>query len=175
VLLDAEAGRAEQTPSPDSVDLCFQARALIAHSGTPESLARSRGFFERALELDPRNIDALVGVAVVDAAICVSFMTDDPQLLLADAEMRLTRALAAAPNNTLAHIFLGVVLRATNRPQRSIEVLERVLAIDPNSGLARALIGYTLCSMGRSEETSLKPCASARTTYSPSSGSLLRA
>ena len=30
---------------------------------------QARGFFERALELDPQNIEALVGIALVDATI----------------------------------------------------------------------------------------------------------
>ena len=152
VLVDAEARRAEQAPHPDSLDLYFQGGSLISHSISPQSLTKGRGFFERALELDPDNIDALVGVAAVEAAVAVSFMTDDPQSLLIAAEARLTKALAARPNNAGAHLFMGVVLRASNRPQRSIEELERALAINPNLALARALIGYALCSMGRPEE-----------------------
>ena len=35
---------------------------------TPEYMAQARGFFERALALDPENIEALVGMARVDAA-----------------------------------------------------------------------------------------------------------
>ena len=31
-----------------------------------ENLAQARGFFERAVALDPDNIDALVGIALVD-------------------------------------------------------------------------------------------------------------
>ncbi|MGA9850274.1 MAG: tetratricopeptide repeat protein, partial [Roseiarcus sp.] len=151
-LIDAEARRAERAPHPDSLDLYFQGRSLFYHSISPESLGKAHGFFERAVELDPDNIHALVGVAAVEAAVAVSFMTDDPESLLIAAEARLTKALAARPNNAAAHLFMGVVLRASDRPQRSIEELELALAIDPNSALARALIGYALCSMGRSEE-----------------------
>ena len=109
-------------------------------------------FFLRAVELDPGNIDALVGIAAVDVTVCVSYMTDDPQAVLAEAESRLTKALAKRPNDALAHVLMGVALRASNRPQRSIEELERALAIDPNIATARALIGYALVFMGRAEE-----------------------
>ena len=64
------------------MDLYFQGRALINRGFSPNLLTRAREFYERALELDPGNIDALVGVAGVDVAVCVSFMTDDPQVLL---------------------------------------------------------------------------------------------
>ena len=68
---------------------------MINRGFAPEMLAKAREFFERALELDPGNIDALVGVAGVDVLVCISYMTDDPQALLAEAEARLIKALAA--------------------------------------------------------------------------------
>ncbi len=139
-LIAAEARRAEQALNPDSVDFYFQGRALLDGGFTPEMLAKARDFFARALELDSGNIDALVGVAGVDVLICVSDMTDDPKPLLAEAEAPLTKALAAAPNNAYAHLFMGVLLRATYRAPRGLEELERALAIDSNLAGARALM-----------------------------------
>ena len=116
----------------------------------------------RALELHAGNIDALVGVAGVDVLVCISDMTDDPQALLAEAEARLTKALAAAPNHAYAHLFMGVVLRATYRAQRSVEELERALTIDPNLAGARALMGSALPAWAgrrKPRAKSWKPCA----------------
>jgi TolB-like protein/DNA-binding winged helix-turn-helix (wHTH) protein/Flp pilus assembly protein TadD len=152
-LIDAEARRAEKVLNPESIDFYFQGQALLYRGMTADLLAKARGFFVQALELDPGNVDALVGVARADMSVCISFMTDDPQILLAEAEARLTKALAAAPNHALAHLFMGVLLRATNRAQRSIEELERALALDPNFAAARATLGYSLACMGRAEET----------------------
>lgn len=45
--------------------------------------------------------------AGVDVLVCISDMTDDPQALLAEAEARLIKALAATPNNAYAHLFIG--------------------------------------------------------------------
>ena len=134
------------------MDFYFQGKALLNRGFSPDMMTKGREFCERALELDPGNIDALVGVAGVDVAVCASYMTDDPQAVLAEAEARLTKALAAAPNNALAHLFMGVALRLTNRAQRSVEELERALAIDPNLAAARALIGSALVYMGRAQE-----------------------
>ena len=64
-LIAAEARRAEQTPNPDSMDFYFQGQALLNRGFAPEMLAKARGFFERALEFDPGNLDALVGLAGV--------------------------------------------------------------------------------------------------------------
>ena len=66
-LIEAEARRAERSPHPDAMDLYFQGWACFNKGTTPEYMAQARGFFERALALDPGNIEALVGTARVDA------------------------------------------------------------------------------------------------------------
>ena len=63
-LVAAEARRAERSPHPDSMDLYFQGMACANRGSTPEYMAQARGFFERALALDPGNIEALVGTAI---------------------------------------------------------------------------------------------------------------
>jgi TolB-like protein/class 3 adenylate cyclase len=161
-LIAAEARRAERAPNPDSVDFCFQGRALLNRGFAPEMLVKARAFFARALELDPGNIDALVGAAGVDVLVCISDMTDDPRALLTEVEERLAKALAAAPNNAYAHLFMGVVLRATYRAQRSVEELERALAIDSNLASARALMGSALACMGRAQEAEAHVLAALR-------------
>ena len=66
-LIEAEARRAERSLHPDAMDLYFQGMACLNKGITPEYMAQARGFFERALVLDPGNIEALVGMASVDA------------------------------------------------------------------------------------------------------------
>jgi hypothetical protein len=58
-----EARRAERSPSNDSMDLYFQAEAWGNRGITSEAMARAQDYFERALGLDPANVDALVGLA----------------------------------------------------------------------------------------------------------------
>src|ERR1700683_5197046 len=60
-LAAAEARRAEQAPSPDSMDLYFQGLAWINKGVTPENVTQARSFFGRALAADPGNVDALIG------------------------------------------------------------------------------------------------------------------
>ena len=75
----------------------------------PDTLARARGFFERALALDPGNLDAELGTAQVDAQLGYSYLTDDPRGHYAAAEPILTKVLSFAPNNAWAHYWLGFV------------------------------------------------------------------
>src|SRR4029077_17390018 len=76
-LIAVEARRAEHSPHPDATDLCFQGAAWLNRGRTPEHLAQARGFYERALALEPGNVEALVGTAFVNFAIGANYLTDD--------------------------------------------------------------------------------------------------
>jgi TolB-like protein len=152
-LVAAEARRAEQAPSPNSMDLYFQGM-LHANSGaTPGYMARARDFFERALALDPGNVEALVGIASVDARSASYFMTDDRAVRLAAAEATLTKVLSLAPNHAMAHCLAGLVQIYSKRAAQGIAECERALALDRNLALAHALIGFAKYVSGRGEET----------------------
>ena len=62
-LVAAEARRAEQAPTLDSMDLYFQGLAVFNKGWTPDNVARARSFFDRALAADSGNVDALIGSA----------------------------------------------------------------------------------------------------------------
>ena len=72
-LIAAEARRAEHAPHPNSMDRYFQGMAWYHKGLAPENMDQARGFFERALALDPGNIEALVAVAEVHNQIAGSF------------------------------------------------------------------------------------------------------
>ena len=59
-LIAAEARRAERSLHPNSMDLYFQGDRFVNKGWTTEHMTQARGFFERALELDPQNVDAFV-------------------------------------------------------------------------------------------------------------------
>ena len=108
-LIAAEARRAERSPHPDAMDLYFQGRAWLNKGMTPEYMTQARGFFERALALDPGNIEALVGMADVDVQLAAAFLTDDRAAHFAAAEATVIKALSLAPDHALAHLVLGGV------------------------------------------------------------------
>jgi TolB-like protein/class 3 adenylate cyclase len=97
----AEARRAELAPHPDSMDLYFQGMACVNKGFSPEYVAQARGFFERALALDPRNIEALVGTAIADTMSGTGGMAHDRAARLTAAEAALNRALSLAPEHVL--------------------------------------------------------------------------
>jgi TolB-like protein/Tfp pilus assembly protein PilF len=152
-LVEAEAQRASYLPYRDSMDLYFQGRACWNKGLAPENMAQAKGFFERALALDPRNIDAEVALAIVIATYAGSFVTDDRTAHLAAAEAAVTRALSMDPRHPMAHLALGVVYMFTNRAAQGIRECERALTLDRNLADAHGCIGMAKYFVGRPEET----------------------
>jgi TolB-like protein/Flp pilus assembly protein TadD len=152
-LVSAEARRSERAPNPDSIDLLFQGVALLLKGPTFENLSQARGFFELAVTLDPGNAHALVEMALVDFLASTFLFPDDRVERLKAAEAASIKALSLAPEHASAHMCLGCVLGATNRPEQGIAECERALAINPNLAAAHALIGIFKVYVGRAEET----------------------
>ena len=152
-FIAAEARRAELAPHPNSMDLCFQGMACVNKGWTPEYVAQARGFFERALALDPGNIEALVGTAIADTMRGTGLMAQDRAARLAAAEADLTRALSLAPEHALAHLYMGVIKLHTNRAAEGIAEYEQALALDRNLAAAHGYMGQAMYFIGRGEET----------------------
>ena len=145
------------------MDLVFQGWAALRRgSAHPDAVAKARDFFERALGLDPDDVEALVGAGEEDARRQQP-LGGDPAFMV-KAEASLAKALAAAPNRPDAHMMMGLLLCLTNRPARGIEELERALAIDPNLAAAHGHIGFAHSLLGRADRnkrpTLRKLCAS---------------
>jgi TolB-like protein/class 3 adenylate cyclase/Flp pilus assembly protein TadD len=152
-LVEAEARRAERSLHPDAMDLIFQGMACLNKGRTSEYLAQSRSFFEPALALDPKNVEALVGLAVVDAAAVGMALTVQRAARLAAAETALIKALSLAPQHARAHWLLGNIKMFTNRAAQGIAECEQALALDRNLANAHAYIGRAKYLLGRGEET----------------------
>ena len=152
-LITAEARRAERSLHPDALDLYFQGMARWNKRWTPEYMAQARRFFERALEFDPDNVEALVGIAAVDTASAGIFLADNPDVHFTAAEAALIKALSLAPQHAPAHMFLGAVQLCTNRAAQGIAECEHALALNRNLAEAHALIGVAKVFVGRAAET----------------------
>lgn len=153
-LIALEARRAEQSPNPDSMDLYFQGVAWANKGVNPNNYAKALASFDKALALDPGNVDALVGLGRIDAQMVGGGLADDRAARLQSAEVALTKALSLAPNHPWAHTWMGLVYIHTHRGLRAIAEAERALALDPNLAHARAgVLATAKITMGRAEET----------------------
>jgi TolB-like protein len=152
-LTAAEARRAQQAPNPDSMDLYFQGMEWFNRGINRENMDRARGFFERAMALDPGNVDALLGVGRADFEVGAAFLSDDRPARLAAAEATMGKVLSLRPNDALAHAILGLTQSQTKRAAQAVAEFERALALDPNLAAAHAYIGDAKIFIGRAGET----------------------
>ncbi len=152
-LIAVEARRAQRSPRPDALDLIFQGMAWFNGGLTPEKMKQARSFFERALALDPGNIEAIVGMARADASAGASLMTDDRLTDFTRSEKALTEVLSMSPRHAVAHAVLGLIQIVTNRAAQGIAECEQALVLDRNLAQAHAFIGLGKVFLGRSVET----------------------
>jgi TolB-like protein/class 3 adenylate cyclase len=136
----------------DALDFLFCGRAALNRGLTPEAQTDAQRQFERALAIDPDNVEALAGLAIARTNLVANFMTDDRAQQLAAAEAAAIKALDLAPQNPRAHLALGNLYRATNRAAQAISELEQALALDRNSVGAHSLMGIAKIAVGRAEE-----------------------
>ena len=152
-LAAAEARRAEQAPSPDSMDLYFQGLASLNKGLTPGHIAQARSLFDRAITADPSNVDALVGSAVADVREGANSFATDPSAVFAAAEAKLSKALSSVPDHARGHMWLGLVDIWTRRAAQGIAECDHALALDRNLAHAHSIIGRAKVFVGRAEET----------------------
>jgi TolB-like protein len=149
----AEAKRAERKINPSAIELCFQGVAWIYRGPTRENLTAARDFFERALSVDPTSVEALLGRARVEAGFGSTFVDENRWAHFAKAEPLLTKVLALAPNNALAHAFMGIVQMQTRRVEAGIAECERAIALDRNLANAWGMIAYGKQLIGQAGQT----------------------
>ena len=152
-LVAVEARRAEQAPTPNSMDLYFQGLAWFNRGMSPDNLAQARSFFDRALSADSDNVDALIRSARVDMIEGVLLFAPDTMAAFATAETKLTKALSSVPDHVLGHMYLGLVEMWTKRAAEGIAECEHALALDRNLAHAHSSIGFGKIFIGRAEET----------------------
>jgi TolB-like protein len=169
-LIIAEARRSERAPSPDSIDLYFQGMSWYNRGFTPDNLSEARKLFNRALALDPGNVDAMVGIALTSLQFAATHTSDDRAARLAEAETLVVKALSIAPEMALAHLCLGTVQIYTNRAAQGISECERALAIDRNLAAAMLISDWRsilLAAAKRLKLISRMPSGLARATAPP--------
>jgi TolB-like protein len=152
-LIEAEARRAERSLHPDAMDLFFQGEACLYKGLNPEQLTKARGFFERSLAIDPRNVRALIGLANVDMIVGFAMLTDDRAAILSAAEAKAITALSLAPHAAEAHFILGCICIMTNRAAQGIAECDQALMLNPNMADAHAARGWANFFMGRAADT----------------------
>ena len=117
-----------------------------------ENNAEALGLFERALALDPRAVEAQIGVAHALVNGVISFLTDAPDVDIRRADQLIGAALAVSPNSAWAHYVKGQVLRAQLQYEDAAIEYETAIALDRNLANAYAWLGRCKLVLGSVDE-----------------------
>jgi len=138
-LVRAEAAR--PTSTPDALDCVFRGRAALAKPYTRDSYAEAIGWFERAVALDPRSVEAQLWLVRALTSRVLNGMSSTEAADIARAEDFLGKAFAILPDTASAHYAKGQVLRAQRRLAEAVLEYETAIALDRNSAESFANLG----------------------------------
>jgi len=127
-LIGAEAAR--PIDNPDAVDYFFRARAAMLKPLSPENYAEAINFYDHALALDPRSVEAQSWLSIALTGRVMDAMTDSAKSDINRAEELIGQALAASPDSAAAHFAKGLLLRQQGRPDEAALEFETVLAFN---------------------------------------------
>ena len=119
---------------------------------TKANVDEARGYFERALKLDPQLFMALLGLARVYTDRSNASRGADRADNIDRAEALVARVLSVEPNNATAHWINGALLLAKKQLSAAIAEQSAIIAIDSNFAWAHADLGYLQTLTGRAAE-----------------------
>jgi len=155
IALDLELVRAEAArgaEDADAVDYVLRGRAALNKGSTHENISEAKLLFERALELEPRSIDARIFLAHALTCRVLEQMTDTAQVDIERSEQLIEEARQSPRRQSLAYYWKGQVLRAQHRYEAAIPEFETAIALDRNSVLALTSLGLCKFFTGALEE-----------------------
>ena len=141
------------TEHPDALDYILRGRALAWWKPiSRENNAEGVSLFKRALALDPRSIEAQIGLALMLVSRVFDFWSDAPDVDLQHADQLIAQALAVSPNSAWAHYAKGQVLRAQSQYEDAAIEYETAITLDRNLANAYAWLGRCKLAIGSVDE-----------------------
>jgi len=151
-IVKAEAGRSAHSKSPDAIDLAMRGWVLLQQQPPTRDKAReARDLFDRSLEVDPDDADALAGDAMT-YGFDIVFGWTNPEIdydakILGQAD----HAISLAPDSVRAYYAKSMYL-LLRRPDEALRAADAGLAANPNYANLYEARGFVEVSLGRFEQ-----------------------
>jgi len=142
----------EKEVSPAARDLVMRGWAEWYRPALMANRQEAQRTFEQALTLDPRSVDARIGLATVLVTIVASGWSSSIKEDEARAEQLLVDALGRDPNRSMAHYAMGLLRIVENRLAEAYTETEAAVALDHNNAWALFQYCQVLKWLGRPQE-----------------------
>ena len=159
VLLLQEASRRASVTADAQLGIneCLaRAKATLKGELRAELSAQAQQWFLAVLARDPRNVEALVGLARTCQYLVSNPWWGDPQAAAAASDLgreAVAIALALAPGHAFAKCTQGMLCSAAGQLEEAAHAFDQALAMDGSLGLAHGFAGYNAALLGRASET----------------------
>jgi len=140
----------------DITECLSGASDALKGSYTPELTAKAQTWYLAALGRDPRNVEALVGLARTCQVLVTNPWWSDPLSVAAGFDLGREAAAIAldlAPGHAVAKLNQGMLYSAAGQLELAARAFEQALGMDQSLGAAHGFAGYNAALLGRAEET----------------------
>jgi adenylate cyclase len=152
--LERDAGRRigqEKAVDPDARDLVMRGWALWHRPYSTAGTQEAQRTFERALEIDPGSVDAMIGIATILVINVADGLSSSSQEDLAQAGQLLSEVLERDAHRSTAHYAMGMLRRDQNRLAEARIEFETAIALDRNNNGALRQLGLVSIYLGDPE------------------------
>src|SRR5215468_6612582 len=158
LLLQEASRRAAATADAElGINECLaRAKATLKGELRAELSAQAQQWFLAVLARDPRNVEALVGLARTCQYLVSNPWWGDPQAAAAASDLgreAVAIALALAPGHAFAKCTQGMLCSAAGQLEEAAHAFDQALAMDGSLGLAHGFAGYNAAPLGRADQT----------------------
>ena len=119
---------------------------------TLEAFRQAEALFMQALEREPENPAAQLGIAAYHANVGAQGLDGDSSAHLREARELLQDVIRRRPTSSPAHHFMGFVHNWLGQLPDAIESFERAVELNPSAAGSHAHLGHALARTGRLTE-----------------------
>jgi DNA-binding SARP family transcriptional activator/TolB-like protein/Tfp pilus assembly protein PilF len=108
--------------------------------------------FKQALERDPQNMSAFIGMGAFHTNVAVQRLVPDTNVHFDRAREILNQATLREPRNPNALFYLGLLLQGTGKVREALDLFLKVTELNPSNAGAHAHVGHALARLGEPEK-----------------------
>ena len=158
LLLQAASRRASTASGVDlGIAECLsEASEALKGKYAPELTVEAQTWYLTALAHEPRNVEALTGLATTCQHLVSNPWWGDPRSVAAASDLgreAVGIALDLAPGHAFAKCIQGMLYSAAGQLDLAARAFEQALAMDQGLGIAHGFAGYNAAFLGRANET----------------------